>query len=235
MVESHHIVASRRARPVLGTVQTVFIDHILGIRVVQQRELHGEGIVDIRQLKAVAAHDRCLTHVEASELHLLLTGTIMPEVVGHKRGETVAETKPDTIACGMHGRTVHILAAGQAIAVQIAHKLLVVAFILPDTHRGATPDVASTVFNDIIHHLVFECLRTLKGNHLFLFGIIGIETRGCAYQEMVVARLVHSLHGIIVEQHLPAIGMEIVFIWVVTIDTRGCTHPDFSPAVGIEL
>ena len=135
------------------------------------------------------------------------------------------------------GKTVAVSGAGNVAiyAIEKAHKLLVVAFILPDTHRGATPDVASTVFNDIIHHLVFECLRTLKGNHLFLFGIIGIETRGCAYQETVVARLVHSLHGIIVEQHLPAIGMEIVFIWVVTIDTRGCTHPDFSPAVGIEL
>ena len=142
----------------------------------------------------------------------------MSQVIGYKRGETVAETKPDAITGSMHHYPVDIFATGQTVAMQIAHELLVVTLILPDTHRRTAPEVARAILDDSAHHFVAEHLRPLIGYGFLLLGVVEIETRDGAYQEVVVTRLTHRLHSIVIEQHIPAVRMEMVFHRVVAVD-----------------
>ena len=54
MGEGNAVTTSQRFGPLLRAVNAVLIEYILGIGVVQQRELHGEGVIQIGEFYTIA-------------------------------------------------------------------------------------------------------------------------------------------------------------------------------------
>ena len=93
-------------------------------------------------------------NIEACEMDLARLMLTVPDNHWLKGCDTIADTEPYTVVGCAHSHTKGILSCDESVAVYIAYKVLLLSQILPDTHRGTTPDITRIILNDATHHSV---------------------------------------------------------------------------------
>ena len=91
-----------------------------------------------------------------SQFHLL-----GPDNVRIEGCDTITGSEGDKVVGGMHGRAQHVLTGSKSVAVDVADKLSVLLFVLPDAHGCTYPQVTLPVFDDAADLLAFQrfCMR----------------------------------------------------------------------------
>ena len=135
----YHVSTYFGLSPLAVAIQSVLVNHVLGIGKVERRELQREGVIDEIKLDALGAGASHTAYIDACKQHFAYFGILYLQVGRIKRGDTIAEAEPDATIVGAHSCTADILATGQTITVKIAHKLLVGMFVLPKSHGSTDP------------------------------------------------------------------------------------------------
>jgi len=154
MSERHDITTSIGLAPLLRTVHSVLVNHVFGIGIIQRRELHREGIVDEIEREMLLSRQSLSANIYAGKVYLTNIITHLSEILRIKRCYTIAETKPRPTISSTHGYTAYILTTSQSVTIKIAHKLLIHMLILPKSHSGAYPQVASIIFDNSANYLI---------------------------------------------------------------------------------
>ena len=99
----------------------------------------GDDRTTIRECTAI---NRITANIKTCQMNL--TRIILPasQAIGVERGDAVAGTEPHPVIGCTHGNALSILPGMKTVAVDISDKMFLLSLILPDTHGGATPDVA---------------------------------------------------------------------------------------------
>ena len=247
MAQLDVVLSLGRLKP-LGLVDTVFIDDIARIHEVEQRELQGDTVVEIRHLIMIGLDDRSLCHQsvvrlcqcvhritsdeETRQFHgwqVLMTTCHLSSV---KHSQPVVVGKIDHIIVGMQTHAVHVFLHRQTVAAHVSHELLLLLVKLPDTHRGGAPDIAIVRLYDIAYHLGGQ--RIAIGEALCLLVALVIHEQALVRSDQDIAffRLTKRIAHLAVEQHIPAIRSEIVFLWVIARHASRRSHPHTALPIG---
>ena len=174
MIERYHIAAHIRLSPFLRTVHPILKDDIISIGVVEERELHREGIVDIGEGEMMTIGQRLGHHTctirkritihgvaayeQSCQMDGLLSGMCITQSGGMEGCYTITNTKEKITRSILHRQTTNILPGCQAITANVRDPALLIALILPDTHRRATPEVTILVLYHTTDDFVSEYL-----------------------------------------------------------------------------
>ena len=188
MVERYHIAAHIRLSPFLRTVHPILKDDIICIGVVEERELHCESIVDIGEGKMMTIGQRLSHHTctirkritihgvaayeQSCQMDGLLSGMCITQSGGMECCNTIANTKEEITRSILHGQATNILSGCQAITANVRNPALLIALILPDTHRRATPEVTILVLYHTADDFVSEYLCPRQRHHLTFLLIV---------------------------------------------------------------
>ena len=101
-----------------------------------------------------------------SQFHLL-----GPDNVRIEGCDTITGSEGDKVVGGMHGRAQHVLTGSKSVAVDVADKLSVLLFILPDAHGCTYPQVTLPVFDDTANLLAFQRFGMRKVHRLVVLSV----------------------------------------------------------------
>ena len=146
----------------------------------------------------------------------ILMGDAVSEGSRQERSNAITDTKADSTACFHKGNASDILSRCQTIAIDMGNKPAFIGLILPNSHGGATPQVAKAILHDAANHLANQGLSTGIGHEVGFLAIIEQEPRICSCQNTAVSVFIERSHALSLQQHLPAIRPERVVLRVVT-------------------
>ena len=151
----------------LAAVQSMLKHDVGRVGIVEQREFQGERVVQIADSEMVALGYWFLSYlrtirlskcgngvsadIEPRELQMTRIDLYTTYLLGSEGGKAVSRSKEDAVIIRMQASTNHIFATRKARAADVAHPLLLVHAVVPDTHRGRAPVIAGIILHDVAH------------------------------------------------------------------------------------
>ena len=193
MAQLDGILALRILYPV-ATADAVFVDDILRVVIVQQRELQRQRSLQIRHLKMVSGYhrpceNRMTSHGESRQLYVRNGGVADHDVGRAERCQSFVIGKIDDVIVGMRPHTADIFFTAQATSLDIADEHLLTTVVLPESHRRGAPDVTIVGLYDIAHGLVLQHTSVFGRNSFLLIRVIVIQPLDGSYQYLAALRL----------------------------------------------